>query len=301
MRDAAQGLVLTQFSAAAGVAVDHGSIGAKATLLATAAAGSLFSTASPRAALPAGIMYSHLQLTNSSADSSIALANLTAGAIDPAAQTYDLLSIGDLIRQSPNGLLFGSVQTRSVNHGSIGALAVLEAAATAITAAPTVHRPVQNEPVFVSPRTALPAGLALSHARASAAGVVSIGLANLTGGAIDPGAIQWDIATVNRNRQLRQSKSGRGATRFGAMVDSAQIPAASVLETSIDIPGTMPGDVVLPLVVANGPLTAGVAVSHARVSAPDTVALGLANLTGAPIDPPAFSFAFNIAPRLGPA
>ncbi len=78
----------------AALAIDHGSISAGATLEATAtctgAAANDIVRCSPRAALPAGLVHAsdRASATNTVA---VSLANITAGAIDPASITWDCL------------------------------------------------------------------------------------------------------------------------------------------------------------------------------------------------------------------
>jgi hypothetical protein len=76
--------------------------------------------------------------------------------------------------------------------------------------------------------------------------------------------------------------------------------AMAVTETAFTIPGAVVGDVV----VANcrQTLTAGCAVAGCRVSASNTVQLGVLNLTAAPIDPAdTFDFDFTIIRATGNA
>jgi hypothetical protein len=76
--------------------------------------------------------------------------------------------------------------------------------------------------------------------------------------------------------------------------------AAAVTETAVTIPGVRVGD----NVVANcrAQLTAGCAVAGCRVSADNTVQLGVLNLTAAPIDPAdTFDFDWTVLRATGNA
>ena len=65
-------------------------------------------------------------------------------------------------------------------------------------------------------------------------------------------------------------------------VNPAEIAAQTQAETEITIAGAATGDIV----IMNPPasLEAGLIFSHARVSAANTVQVGLANITGTPVD-----------------
>jgi len=65
-------------------------------------------------------------------------------------------------------------------------------------------------------------------------------------------------------------------------VDPAEIAGTTQAETEITIAGAATGDIV----IMNPPasLEAGLVYSHARVSATNTVQVGLANITGTPVN-----------------
>lgn len=264
--------------------------------------------ANPRLALTAGLMYG-----SGSPDMDgtfrIVQGNLTAAPIDPADAVWDCCTVRQFeipntagyVRAASSGLLAGSISSASIDHGNVLTLTTLEAAAAAIVAGPTSHAPVVADPVVVSPRNALPAGLGLSHARVSAAGIVSIGLSNPTNAGINPAAILWDILVLDQSRPNRAARSGRRGVDFRGLVNSASVPAASVVETLVNVPGAQIGDVAH----ATWSLDLGdeLMPSHARVTASGVVAVSLLNLNvtgGGAVDPGPIDVVIQTWPRVPP-
>lgn len=246
--------------------------------------------ANPRAALTAGLMQSP-DLPLADGTFSVAEGNLTAGAIDPAAENFDVLAIrrngsnaqAGYVRAGQSGRVAASVSSAAVDHGSIATLVTLEAAAAAIVAGLLQIAPIVGDPVVISPRTALPAGLILSHCRVSGAGVVTIGLANPTAGAIDPAAITWDMCVFSQARQLRGARSGRRGVTLVTTISPGAVPVG-VLEVPITVPGAQVGDPV----AVGATFDAGdvnFVISHARVSALGVVQIGVGNIDTAPDTP----------------
>jgi len=75
-------------------------------------------------------------------------------------------------------------------------------------------------------------------------------------------------------------------------VNPAVIAANTQAETAVTITGAATGDVV----IMNPPasLEAGLVYSHARVSAADTVRVGLGNITGSPVDGASLTWTYLI-------
>ena len=75
-------------------------------------------------------------------------------------------------------------------------------------------------------------------------------------------------------------------------VDPAEIAANTRAETQVTITGAATGDIV----IMNPPaaLEAGLVFSHARVSAANTVQVGLGNITGSPIDGASLTWSYAI-------
>ena len=295
--------------------VDVGNTGAKAFLegLTAGAVGASFLFASPRAALDAGFMASYVRRNGT--DVVLALGNMTVGALDPAATLVDVVSItptftgrfGDInaIRKGISGQPFASVNTFALDHGNIATLTTLEAAAAAIGASPRRYVPQVGDPLVCSPRAALPAGLALSHARVSAAGVITIGLANPTAGGIDPASLTWDVACIGRaggglpanTRIAREKRGGFFIYPVEFTINHGNIGAFDHLEATVDLTtvglrGIAPG---MPVAVApTAALPAGIGLSYARISAANTVAVDLVNITAGAIDPAAQTYRIAI-------
>ncbi len=259
----------------------------------------------PRAALTAGLLASP---TTPTADAAfrVAEANMTAAPVNPAAENWDVLAVtrngaedqAGYVRAGSSGRLAASISSSTIDHGNITTLTTLEATAAAILAGPTQLRPVVGDPVVVSPRTALPAGLALSHARVSAAGVISIGIANPTAGDINPAAVVWDMCVFSQTQQIRGNRSGRRGVTRALSVNPGNIAALTVLEVAVNAPGAQIGDVV-GVTVANG-LEDGLYISHARVSATDTIQIGFGNITAGGVDPVALDCIVQTFPRVPP-
>lgn len=295
-------------------AIDVASTGTKAFLEGSIAAaglgGASFCVANPRTALDAGFLQSHIRCDGTNIF--LALGNMTAGALDPTAETVDAIGLfmsvnagrfGDRFawRKGNSGRVYGSCSSFSLDHGSIATLTTLEAAAAAITASPRRYVPQVGDVVVCSPRAALPAGLALSHARVSAAGVVTIGLANPTAGAIDPAALTWDVYCIGKSgagfpasTRIAPTKAGAFLVRpFLVTLNHGSIGALDHLEatfdtTSIGLRGVSPG---MPVwVEPTAALPAGIGLSYARVSAGNTLAVDLVNITAGAIDPAAQTY-----------
>lgn len=158
---------------------------------------------SPRLALPAGVAYSHCVARESDDQVLCVLANLTAGAIDPASLDFDFVSLkrdafalqaidnDNAVRTSPSGLITVFTQPVTINAGLIASATVLETQFTVPGpfSIPANPAGAPGTVVLVTPDAALPAGLGISHGRISGDNVGQVGLANLTGGGIDPGPI----------------------------------------------------------------------------------------------------------------
>jgi len=81
--------------------------------------------------------------------------------------------------------------------------------------------------------------------------------------------------------------------RANVSIDSAAVPAADVLETTVAFPGAKLGQVV------SASPASSLAALHlgfggARVTADDTIGITLVNPTAAPINPPAITWAVSI-------
>lgn len=153
--------------------------------------------ASPAAVINAGVAFNYARaITN---QIQVFAHNLTAGAIDPAAVDFDftVLKPQPGARQGPSGPILGQVNPVAIDHPAVAALTVVEATGTIspLTAAIAAS----GATAHIVPRAALPAGLAISHARISANNTIAVGLCNVTGVAIDPVSITYDVLTFNRS------------------------------------------------------------------------------------------------------
>ena len=236
----------------------------------------------------------------------VAEGNLTAGAVNPAAENWDICAVrrngsdseAGYVRAGSSGTLAASISSATIDHGNIITLVTVEAVAAAILAGPLQLRPVVGDPVVVSPRAALPAGLALSHARVSAAGVISVGLANPTAGTINPAALVWDMCVFTQASNIRGNRSGRRGVTSNISINPGSIAAAAVLEVAVNMPGAQIGDVVH--VTAADGMDVRICISHARVSANNTVQVGFCNLTVGAVDPAAVVCLIQTFPRVPP-
>lgn len=183
------GLQLT-FSGSDPESIDHGSINAETVLEAAAPGSNSILLANPTSALPSGLALSHWR------SNLIGLANLTGGAIDPAALSYRMVRAVPALQTSPQRSKgrgpfvcrprFGA--NLSATFASIPAAEVQEQTITGVDGVNP------NDIVWCQPTAALPAGIAFSHCRTGAsAGQVIVGLANLTGGALVPGAVTFEF------------------------------------------------------------------------------------------------------------
>jgi len=75
----------------------------------------------------------------------------------------------------------------AIDHGAVGAAGILEATGALDVAC------LAGDPVWVSPRAALPAGIGIVGARISAANTLAVTLMNATAAPIDPAAITYDV------------------------------------------------------------------------------------------------------------
>jgi hypothetical protein len=268
------------------LAVDQGNTTNRETLSAAVALAGLRAgicpLAMPLGAIPAGFMVS--QYGADAASLRVELANLTAAPADPASVNYVAQQMAGVMRQrfqSAVGLLgVNAITARAVDHGNIVAAVVVEAAVAGVVLG------ASNFILGASPRAALPVGLALSHCRISG-GAAQIGLANLTGGAIDPAPLDWNLAIANFVVGSPQPpwRSGRGAPmvlRTGSTVPLtwAAIAAGAVLEVQTPWVGARLTDTVVGSIDG---LPVGAVLSHARADT-DVLIVGVGNLTGAPLD-----------------
>lgn len=193
---------------------------------------------------------------------SIGLANAGATA-DPAAIVYSCRS------GMGQAMLRG---TFAIDHGSI-------AAADNLAATATMPGLRANDVVWCSPRAPLTAGLAFSGARASATDTLSVTLANLTAGAIDPVSLDWDCFGGGTQNALIASGS----------VDHGSIAAGTVLEANLGMTGLQVG--MAASCSPRVPIPTGLAAGRVRAAvAGSQVAIPLINLTGSPIDPAAITW-----------
>ncbi len=127
------------------------------------------------------------------------------------------------------------------------------------------------------------AGFMLSHLRCQG-GNVSLALSNLTGAPADPAGLT--VTAGLQYQDARLGPSGKPLVDFSQVsVDFGAIANATVLEANIIAAGVPNFAWVSPAAA----LPAGLAFSHWRVAGGALIA-GLANLTGAPIDPAAITF-----------
>ncbi len=259
----------------------------------------------PRAALTAGLLQSPLT-PGADGNFRVGEANMTAGDINPAAENWDVLAVrrnnneaqAGYVRAGSTGPIAASISSATIDHGNITTLTTLEATAPAILAGPLQIAPIVGDPVIISPRNALPAGLALSHARISAPGIVTIGVANPTAGDINPAAILWDMCVFSQTQELRGTRSGRRGVTRANVIDPPSIPALTIVEVAVTIPGAQIGDPVA--VTGTNGMNIGLYISHARVSAPNTVVVGIGNITAIANDPPAELYVIQTFPRTPP-
>lgn len=134
--------------------------------------------------------------------------NLTAAPVNPAAQNFDFTvlrgatgagAIPGNARQGSSGRIVGETFRVTIDHGAIGADAVLEATAAIAPA----HEPVIPGPgatAIAFPTAALPVGVGISHARISANNTIAIALADLTGAGINPAAVTYDVLVFRQCR-----------------------------------------------------------------------------------------------------
>lgn len=182
-----------------------GNIGTLATVEGTAlafVAANSFMIASPTAALPAGLALSHCRTTVGNA--LVGLANPTAAPIAPGNVNFDVaifnpgfLSVAGDGQSGP--MMAYVVSGVSITHGVIAGTTVGEAG-NAVALTDSLGNPVfqPGDVVHAVPRTASlgNVGLIISHARVSAAGIVQVGICNLTAGNLTPGANVYDILVV---------------------------------------------------------------------------------------------------------
>lgn len=190
-----------------GVSDDTGDIAANASearqVNITGAAG-FIAIASPVNALAAGIAYSH-PFIDASGDVFVVMHNLTALGVDPGPVNFDFVFLRatpfqspltpNLIntapcRTSPSGMITAITLPLTIDSAQIANDVVVETAFTVPGTGP--YLPTLTTVVMVTPRAALPAGIALSHGRMTGAGAGVVGLANLTGAPIDPAALTLD-------------------------------------------------------------------------------------------------------------
>jgi len=276
-------------NALASVAIDHGSIGTKAVLEAAGAFAGLVQTNgllfSPKTQYnDVGLFFSHARFSAAGVVA-VGVANMTGLGVDPNSVNYAGNRYFRSARYSPSGLISGFCRGVTVNVGAIPSLQTL--------VVDTGIGSVGGLGVVVSPRLALPAGIALSHGYTSGFTVKAV-LANLTGGPITPGDITLDVASHYGASTVRSAPSGLHFERTfnGVAIDHGSVGAAAVLEATATVEGVRPGDIVN--AAPRAAFTAGIALSHARVTAPDTVAVGLANLTGGGIDPAAVTYDITV-------
>lgn len=261
----------------------------------------------PQGAYATGLFYSHAR-TTAVGSGVIGVANSTVAGIDPASTAYNLMgmrsNIGAIpiyLRASQSGRL--SVARAGVVNVDAGSIATKANGLVNISA--SVPDAVSGDCVVASPRTALTAGIAFSHVFIAGGGAVNVVLHNLTAGAVDPAAVDFDFVLLKAldagGRAVRASPSGLICIQsFIVSIDFPSIAALTVVEAaaafvpigkSIPVPNTANNR--LPVVTATpnaAALPAGLAISHARISATNTVSIGLANVTANPIDPAAISF-----------
>lgn len=276
--------ILTAFGEA--VAIDQGNTTNRETLSAAGAVAGLRADvcplAMPAGAVPAGFMVS--QYVADAGSLRAQLGNLTAAPADPASLSHVVQQFAGTMRQKfavggASALAMNRITARAVDHGNIIAAVVVEAAVAGVAIA------ANGIVLGVSPRAALPVGLALSHARISG-GLVQIGLANLTAGAIDPAPLDWNVVAGTFVPGVPQPpwRSGRGApmvlrTATTGPLTWANIAAAAVLEVSVPWIGARLTDTV---VASIDGLPVGAVYSHARADT-DVLLIGVGNLTGAPL------------------
>lgn len=270
-----------------------------------------------KGAAPAGVFFSHARATGLGTFV-VGTANSTGGAVNPIAESISQGPVRrDSVRAGPSGPFArtGEVLGCIARFGS-GAITAGNIAANI-----SVGRAIAGvsfafggfSVLIVSPRTALTAGLALSQGVMSVANpaIGSASIHNLSGAPVDPGAQVFDwVLLVNRPSSglenplppilPRSAPSGQQfMRRFRATIDHGAIAAAATLEATTVItprvPLLAPNTALnrLPVVypVPTAALPAGFALSHARVTADNTIAVGLSNISGAgPTDPPAVTY-----------
>lgn len=255
-----------------------------------------------RAASPAGVFFSHTRVTTQG-NFVVATANSTAAPVNPGAESVDLGPLtGGTHKVSPAGQFFIAAAGSGAIPG--GDIAANVSAIRAITGA-TFGATGVGDILVVSPRAALTPGLALDQGIISAGGGGFASIHNLTAGNVDPGAAVFDWVRLRRLTPIgaarpRMARSGTPyIRRFRATIDHGAIAAAAVLEASALVAPIVPilapdtAQNRLPVVhaVPTAALPAGFAISHARVTADNTLSVGLANVSGAgPTDPVAVTY-----------
>lgn len=279
--------------------IDHGSITTKEVLEAAGTFAGLQQTdglfvAPTSTYSSANVFFSHARRSGADAIS-YGVANMAGVGVDPDPEFMQGSAFFRTARYGPSGAVIGNAGSFSVDPGNITTIETLavDSGVTAVSVSPA-GSPV-DMPVIVSPREALPAGLALSHAFVDT-GTIRVVLANLTGGDINPGAIQFDFfsfpgaALPAVGVPVRAAPSGPPMCRVfnDVTIDHDSVASAAVLEAAVTLTGARVGDVVF--AAPRAALTTGIALSHGRVSAPNTVQVGLGNLTGAPVNPAAVTY-----------
>jgi len=246
---------------------------------------------------PAGAFFSHTRRTADDAFV-VGTANSTAAPVDPGAQAVSLGPIyGGLHRAAPSGPF--AISSAGSGVSAAGNVAANASALRALTAAVVAGA---GNVLVASPRLALPAGFALDQGAVNVGGDGLIGIHNLTAAPADPATPRWDWVILQRFVSdssggaldvLRPRVSGSGQffiRRFRVSIEfSAGIAAEAVGEASAVVAPRTPilvsdetlSRISVALANPTAALPAGFAVSHARISAENTLTVGLANVSGA--------------------
>lgn len=240
----------------------------------------------PESLLPAGMAFSQA-LAVAAGVVSIQTANLTAVNIGASAETFsvvqwlghiyqdfrpDTLSRQRLLQFRAAGLAPGPIDAERVlevdipDSDALGWLGIV--------------------PLAVSPGAAMPAGTALSHVRVNEAGLLVVGVANLTAAPLDPGALAFNVALLERKAGAPPERwtRGRGAplvVRTATLaVPTTSLPATLTTEIDIGGGGVADDDAFGACMTT---LQAGLMLSHLR-SAGGRLLLGVANVSAAPVN-----------------